>query len=264
MHFSFARPAAESSRKSIAWRSWPPPAGSHITQNPTAPDTVSFHLWAAYAGLESWSTLAQLWHAAKGDPADEQRVTNTTGGEPYELPGEAPAWEELKARAEGTPDAPGRPRGIVPIGALLLTIAFDCQDDYVDGVVIGWGSDLRRWIIERVRVEGHISTPEAREELNKLVDRAWPTAVGSRRRVDLVGIDAGFSTDDVHDWARNFPRSRVIMLRGVGGDAAPALAPVRKERRRDGRSGQVFWAVLQYRRLGAEGRALQVPARRRS
>ena len=207
--------------------------GEWVAHNPNpAPGWVSFHLWAAYAGLESWNTLAQLWHAAKGDPADEQRVTNTTGGEPYELAGEAPAWEDLKKRAEDGK----RLRGIVPIGALLLTLTLDVQDDYIDGAVIGWGRDLRRWVVDQVRIEGHVSTPEARAELNLLIDRAWPTEVGSRRRVDLAGIDANAWTDEVFDWAKNFPKSRVVMVRGVGGDAAPTLALVRKERRRDGKT----------------------------
>ena len=207
-------------------------AGEWVAHNPNPePGWVSFHLWAAYAGLESWDVLARTWGAAKGDPADEKRVANTTGGEPYEQPGEAPAWDELKARGE----AGGRPRGVVPIGALLLTLTLDCQDDYVDGLVCGWGRDLRRWVVDRVRVEGHISTPETRAELGELVERAWPTAVGSKRRVDLTGIDANAWTDDVFDWAKNYPKSRVVMVRGVAGDAAATLAFVRKERRRDGR-----------------------------
>ena len=207
-------------------------SGEWVAHNPNPePGWVSFHLWAAYAGLESWEILARSWHAAKGDPADEKRVTNTTGGEPYEQPGEAPPWEELKARAEKS----GRARGVVPFGALLLTMTLDCQDEYIDGVVCGWGRDLRRWVIERVRIEGHISSPEARAELNEMVDRAWPTDAGARRRVDLTGIDANAWTDDVFDWAKGFPKTRVVMVRGVAGDAAPSLAFVRKERRRDGR-----------------------------
>jgi phage terminase large subunit GpA-like protein len=202
-------------------------AGRWVAHNPNPePGVVSFHLWAAYAGLESWAALAQLWSLARGDPADEQRVWNTTGAEPYEVAGEAPPYAELAARGE----ASGRPRGIVPIGALLLTLTLDCQDEYVDGTLVGWGRDLRRWIVERVRVEGHIATPEARAELNTLVERAWPTAFGSRRRADLTGIDANAWTDDVYGWAANYPRSRVVMVRGVGGDAAPTLAFVRKER----------------------------------
>jgi phage terminase large subunit GpA-like protein len=207
-------------------------AGDWVAHNPNPePGWVSFHLWAAYAGLESWESLARVVNAAKGDPADEKRVANTTGGEPYEQPGEAPDWEELRSRAE----ASGRPRGVVPIGALLLTLSFDCQDDYVDGSLLGWGTDLRAWVVDRLRVEGHISEPETRAALDELVEQAWPTALGSRRRADLAGIDANAWTDDVFDWARTKPKSRVVMLRGVGGDNAPALAFVRKERRRDGK-----------------------------
>lgn len=203
--------------------------GDWVAHNPGA-DRVSFSIWAAYAPLESWETLARNYLAAVGDPKAEQVWWNDTAGRAYELPGEAPEWGELKARAE----ASGRPRGVVPKGALLLTLALDCQDDFVDGVVIGWGRDLTRWIVERVRVEGHISLPETRAELNQLVEHAWPTAVGTTRPVDKVGIDANAWTDDVFDWTRRWPKYRVVMLRGVAGDNAPTLALVRRERRRDG------------------------------
>jgi phage terminase large subunit GpA-like protein len=205
-------------------------AGEWVAHKPGAAD-VSFFVWAAYAPFEPWERIARAYLEAKDDPKSEQVWWNDTAGRAYELPGEAPAWQELKDRAEKAQ----RLRGVVPIGALLLTLSFDVQDDYVDGVVVGWGRDLRRWIVDRVRVEGHISTPETRAELNELVGRSWPTAVGSRRRVDLTGIDANAWTDDVFDWAKTFPKSRVVMVRGVAGDAAPSLAIVRKERRRDGK-----------------------------
>jgi phage terminase large subunit GpA-like protein len=204
--------------------------GEWVAHNRGAPD-VSFYVWAAYAPFEPWERIARAYLAARGDPKSEQVWWNDTAGRAYELPGEAPAWEELKKRAE----AGQRLRGVVPIGALLLTLTLDCQDEWIDGVVIGWGRDLRRWYVDQVRIEGHISTPEARAELNVLVDKAWPTAAGSRRRVDLTGIDANAWTDDVFDWAKNFSKSRVVMVRGTGGDAAPSLALVRKERRRDGK-----------------------------
>ncbi len=204
--------------------------GEWVADNPRAGDP-SFAIWAAYAPFESWERIARSYLAAKGDPAAEQTWWNDTAGRAYEQPGEAPAWDELKQRAEQGK----RLRGIVPIGALLLTLTLDCQDDYIDGVVVGWGSNLRRWVIDRVRVEGHISSPETRAELNALVEHAWPTVLKTRRRVDLTGIDANAWTDDVFDWASTFPKARVVMLRGVSGDAASSLALVRKERRRDGK-----------------------------
>lgn len=206
------------------------PRGRWVAHNPRAVDP-SFSIWAAYAPFESWERIARAYLAAKDDPKAEQTWWNDTAGRAYELPGEAPGWEELKARAE----AAKRARGVVPPGALLLTLSLDCQDEYVDGVVVGWGPNLGRFVVERVRVEGHVSLPETRAALTELVDQAWPTAFGTRRRVDIAGIDANAWTDDVFDWARQFSKSRVLMLRGVAGDQQPSLAMVRKERRRDGR-----------------------------
>jgi phage terminase large subunit GpA-like protein len=203
--------------------------GEWVAHNPAAAEP-SFTIWAAYAPFESWERIARAWLAARGDPKAEQVWWNDTAGRAYELPGEAPSWEELRARAE----AAGRPRGIVPSGALLLTLTFDCQDTWIDGAVIGWGRDLKRWIIDTVRVEGHISEPECQAELDRLVDHAWPAAMGAPRRVDLAGVDGNAWTGEVLDWVRRHAKSRVIMLRGVGGDQADPLAVVRKERRRDG------------------------------
>lgn len=205
--------------------------GEWVAHNPGAQD-ISFYVWAAYAPFEPWGNIASGYLASLGDPKSEQVWWNDTAGRAYEQPGEAPPWGELKTRA----DQAARLRGVVPVGALLLTLTFDCQDEYVDGVVVGWGKELRRWVIERVRVEGHISTPECRAELTRLVEHGWPTALNTKRRVDIAGIDANAWTDDVFDWAKGFPKSRVVMVRGVSGDSAPSLAFVRKERRRDGKT----------------------------
>ena len=83
--------------------------GRWVADRPGA-EILSFSIWSIYAGLESWATIAATWLAAKGAPADEKRVDNQTGGEPYSMPGDSPPWAELQQRAE----ASGRPRGLVP------------------------------------------------------------------------------------------------------------------------------------------------------
>lgn len=216
--------------KHRAWMVDPANGAGWVPHNPAATD-YSFTLWAAYAGLESWSTMAKGYAEALGDPEAEQVWWNDTAGRPYELPGEAPPWEDLKKRG----DAGGRQLGQVPPGALLLTLTLDVQDEFVDGVVVGWGRNLTRWVIARTRVEGFIGTPECRAELRRLVEFEWPTFCGTKRAIDLAGVDANAWTDEVFDWAKNFPKSQLIMTRGLRGDAAPTLSPVRRERRHDGR-----------------------------
>lgn len=207
-------------------------AGRWVAHNSNPlPGHVSFHLWAAYSPLESWTNLAVAWIQAKGDPHKEQAFFNDWLGLAYEVQGESPPWEAIRDRAE----AANRRRGIVPEGALLLTLSMDCQDDRVEWHLVGWGRSLRRWVVEYGVVEGHIGEVETQARLDALLAREWPASVGRRRVADLAGIDGNAWTNDVYDWVRRHPQSKVIMVRGINQDSAPPLALVRKERGRDGK-----------------------------
>ena len=48
--------------------------------------------------------------------------------------------------------------------------------------------------------------------------------------VSLTAIDAGFSTDDVLNYARRYAPSKLIAVRGAQGDTAPRIAKVMRER----------------------------------
>jgi phage terminase large subunit GpA-like protein len=82
--------------------------------------------------------------------------------------------------------------------------------------------------------KGHISTEEAQAELRRLIGRAWPSEIGPGRHIDLVAIDGGAWQSDVFGFVSGFPKSKVIMTRGVSGDDKPPYASVLRERRRDG------------------------------
>lgn len=204
--------------------------GRWIADNPGA-SIIGFHLWSAYSLLESWQRIAEAWIAAKGDPAKEQAFENDTLGRAYRAAGESPPWEGLRDRAE----AGERRRGVIPRGALLLVFGMDCQDDRVEWHFIGFGRDLRRWTIDYGTVDHHISTPAALSELDALMKRQWPDTLGNRREVSLAAIDGNAWTNEVFDWVKRHPQSRVIMVRGVHPDAAPPLAFVKKERGKDGK-----------------------------
>ena len=234
--------------------------GRWVADRPGA-EILSFSIWSIYAGLESWATIAATWLAAKGAPADEKRVDNQTGGEPYSMPGDSPPWGELKERAENS----GRPRGLVPREASILTMGVDIQDLHCEAVVCGFGRDFKRYFVERIVVEGHnISTEEAQAQLRALITRAWPAESGPDRYLDLVAIDGGAWQSDVYGFVSGFPKSKVIMTRGVAGDDKPPYASVLRERRRDG-------TLVKYRgryfNLGVNGlkgglyKALRLPIR---
>ena len=186
----------------------------------------SFHLWSALSFLQSWTQIALEWIKAKGDPAAEQVFLNDTCGLAYKAQGESPPWEGLRDRAA----ASHYPRGTAPRGALGLTLGIDCQVDRVEWQLVGWGRDLRRFVVDYGVVPYHISDLRAHELLTALVGASWPTEEGGRIPVELSAIDGNAWTEEVWGWARKHPSTRVIMVRGASQENAPLLASVRRER----------------------------------
>lgn len=204
--------------------------GEWIAENPNA-SVIGFDLWAVYVGIVTWREIAEKWLNAKGDPEAEKAVYNDWFGLAYEGASDAPDWEKLRDRAE----ASGLRRGVIQHGALLLSIGVDCQADRVEWQLLGYGRDLRRWVIDKDVIDGHISEAETRTALDNLLKREWRDVFGNRRKADILAIDGNAWTEDVFDWVKRHPQSRVIMVRGARGDAAPPLALVKRERRKDGR-----------------------------
>ncbi len=222
-------------------KEWMVARGRWVAHNP-ASRVEGFHIWAAYSPLETWGRIADAWLAAKGSPSAEQTFLNDTVGRAYKASGEAPPWEAIRDRAE----ADGHARGRIPAGALLLTIGIDCQGDRVECHIKGFGRDLHRWTIDYVVIPGHISEADTRAELDALLTREWPSVFGTRRRADMLAIDAGAWQSEVLDWARTHSQMRVIATKGAKSDQAPEFTPIKEERRRDGsvvKFQRRFWSL---------------------
>jgi len=186
----------------------------------------SFYIWSAYSPLQSWERIAREWLSAKGDPASEQTFLNDTVGRAYVATGEAPPWETLRDRGAKSQ----RPRGRIPTGGLVLTLGIDCQDDRVEWQLIAWARDLRRFVVDYGVVPGHISDETTRTRLDALLIQRWQNEYGQRIQPDKAGIDGNAYTEDVWEWARRHPASRLVMVRGSNLETAPLVARVKKER----------------------------------
>ncbi len=206
----------------------------------------SFHIWVAYSPLESWEAIARAWlKVQSGAPDDREKAAGTEQvfwndwlGLEFEAENKAIAWEDLRDRAEEA----GFRRGVVPAGILALTLGVDVQGDRVEWLLRGWGRNRFNAVIDFGRIDssagshlpghkdhsGHISEPEVRAALDRLIERSWLDEAGRRRKVDLTAIDGNAYTEDVWMWARKHPKSRVIMVRGDNRDAAPLLSQVRE------------------------------------
>lgn len=196
---------------------------------------VSFRVPSYISPLSRWDEMAHDWLAHKGDPGAEQTFYNDWLGLAYGRAGEAPPAEMLSKRAE----ASGLKRGVVPAGFPLLAIGLDCQGDRVEAHVVAFGRNRRRVVVDYIVIGGHITEDETRREVDALVASEWPFASGRRHPADVLAIDGNAWTDDVYDWAKRHPRARVVMVRGVGSDAAEIIAPVRRDHEGKGRRRRV-------------------------
>lgn len=197
----------------------------------------SFWVWSAYSYLQSWARIAMEWLRVRGDSAAEQTFLNDTAGKAYQAKSEAPPWEKLRDRAAASEYA----RGEIPAGALVVTCGIDCQADRVEWHVVGWGRDFRRYVIDYGVIPGHISDETTRGRIDGLLKQTWPNSAGRPIGLDRTAIDGNAWTEDVWDYARRQPRSKLIMVRGRGEDSAPRIARVKKER--NDRTGKLLkWA----------------------
>lgn len=203
-----------------------------VADNPSS-DIEGFYIWTAYSPLEDWAYIARHYFESLGDPAQEMTFMTETIGLPYEQQGEAPPWEELFKRA--TTNSEGTPQGIIPPGALLLTIGIDCQSDRVEWLLKGWGPDLRRYTIQHDVIQGHISEESTWKALDILANREWRNTFGQSFRADMIAIDANWETNTVKDWAKRFPENRVITIKGAREYTAIPLKLIKEERNNRGK-----------------------------
>lgn len=202
-----------------------------------------FYVWAVYVPSESWKTICEAWLSAEGDPHAEQTFYNDTLGLAYFVQGEAPEWQKIRERAEA---AVHLRLGRIPVGGIILTIGADCQSDRVEVHVKAFGRDGRRWTVEYIVIDGHISEDKAQAALDALLTKTWPDEFGKRRPVDMLAIDGNYATEDVLDWAKGHPEDRVIVVRGIRGDAAPAMTLVKRLKTASGeviKFQRRFWNV---------------------
>jgi phage terminase large subunit GpA-like protein len=204
--------------------------GKWIAENPKA-TTISFHLWSAYAPIQSWSDIAAEWFEAQGDTERERVFLNDTVGLAFKFKGDAPPWEEIRDRALESHYVRGR----VPAGGLVLTCGIDCQKNRVECQVIAWGRDRRKWVVEYKVIEGHISEEGTRARLSEFIKLTWRNSVGRDMPIALAAIDGNAWTEDVWPWVKMHPTSKAIMVRGAPYDTAPLFAQVKRERSRAGK-----------------------------
>jgi phage terminase large subunit GpA-like protein len=205
-----------------------------------------YHLNALYApvGWMSWGEIALDFVKAHRDPEKHRVFVNTVLGEVWsQQGGEAPAWDPLYKNRRETYEM-----GTVPMGALLITAGVDVQKDRLVYEVVGWGRGKTSWSIDYGELPGDTADLDRGPwaELDALLNRTYPHDAGVEMPIRMLAVDSGFNTQTVYSWARKYPLTRVIAVKGrdEGGILVGSPTPVEvTERGRKLKRGIKVWPV---------------------
>jgi len=161
-------------------------------------------------GFVSWKQIAQEYVIAKSDAMAMKVWVNTRLGQPFEVAGEQPEWENLRARCE--PYQPMNP----PAGVAFITLGVDVQENRIVVVVRGWGKGEESWLIWYGEIFG-----EWEYQLDELINYNF-TRNGESIPVVGIAIDSGFKTQQVYAFCRQ-RSGRVFAVKGERARNKPVL-----------------------------------------
>jgi phage terminase large subunit GpA-like protein len=227
--------------------------GKWVATNPRG-DHPGFHLWRAYGPQRDWASIAYEyaqvmgWTTAKAsgetedalkgkvDAATEQTFYNDVLGLPYEQASKGPDWEALRDRVENAPEDEGLPRGIVPARGVILTAGADCQLDRTEVHVVAYLANYQRHVVDYHVIPHHIGSEEGRAALDALLKTTWRTEKGVRLPLDRMAIDGGTYTEDVWAFAKRWPPTRLIVVKGASSQNGPITKRMAMGERKDARA----------------------------
>ena len=190
----------------------------------TAPSngkTAGFHLSGLYSplGWLSWADMVDDFLRAKTDAPMLKSFVNTRLAE---------TWEEdfaSKVSADGLLErCEHYEAAMVPEGGLALTVGVDVQDNRLAISVWAWGREEEGWLLDHQEIYGDPSRQELWKQLDEVVLREWPHAVGPAMRPDVVAIDSGgHFTAEVYQYARERARQGVVAIKGQSQRGKPPI-----------------------------------------
>ena len=188
---------------------WIPTAESEI---------IGFHLSSLYSplGWYSWAQAAKDFTLAnkvkESDPGKLKAFINTVLGDVWFEKADTPDWKLLYDRRESFS------LGVVPKGAIVLTMSVDVQRDRLEYLIQGWGPRLESWIVDYQVISGDTSTVDKSspwEKLSQIIKKKVPTADGGELSIKQVAIDSGYETSTVYTFCGEFSKKLVVPVKGV-------------------------------------------------
>lgn len=187
------------------------------------PESVSFHIWAAYSPLNTWVKMVSKFLKSFKDPTKLKTFVNTTLGETWEDEyGEKLDWEVLYNRREVFPQVPNR--------AVGLFGGIDTQDDRYEGRVWAVGPGQEMWLVDRWILYGDPAGSELLKKVGERLPRTYTREDGGVMNVVRWCWDSGGSyTDEVYSQSKKHGLMWVVPIKGANVYGKPIASFPRKK-----------------------------------
>lgn len=184
------------------------------SEKPGAPNRrIGFHISSIYSPWLSMSKLAGEWLRSQDDAALLMDFRNSRLAEPFEERASHTKADTIEAKKTQSP-APM----VVPAWADILIATADVQKDHLYWVIRGWGHAYRSALIA-------YGMATDLDELGSLtLGRMFPKeGTGEAVGAVVLGVDAQYRTDEVHQFAQRDP-GRIWPMAGSASLKAPPIA----------------------------------------
>jgi phage terminase large subunit GpA-like protein len=183
-----------------------------------------FHVDAFMSLMMSYEAIAEdrIASESKGESGAKD-YSNLVLALAYQMKGNAPDHVRLMERREDyKPD-------VIPAGGLIFVGGADVQSHGIYVELVAFGQDRQSWTVAADYFSGATDNPQAGAWLllDEFTAREFPDAYGVLRKLDALGVDAGYRTNQVLEWCRRRPNTYAV--KGEPGRGRPAISqPQRK------------------------------------
>lgn len=190
--------------------------------------TAGFHLpaWYAPAGWTSWEQIRDEFLRAKTDALLLKGWVNKRAAE---------AWEDeaiARINADGLMERAAKepyPSGQCPAGVLVLLMAVDVQDTWLETSVWGIGRGDEMWLVWHQKVEGDPAQDDVWKQIDSIRQTEFPHESGGTMRPRHLAVDTGgHFTQEAYEYCRQRARDGVVAIKGSSTRAAPAIGKGKK------------------------------------
>jgi phage terminase large subunit GpA-like protein len=146
----------------------------------------------------------------------------------------AEAWEDeslAKVTADGLmARVGGYDHGRCPADVLVLFMAVDVQDSWLEVSVWGYGKGEESWRIWHQKIDGDPGQDDVWQQVTTIREIPWPREGGGTMRVQLCAVDTGgHFTGEAYEYCRQYSREGVVAIKGSSQRAAPVLGKPTKQ-----------------------------------